>query len=363
MVRPVDSRFDSYAKHRIRQRVFDLFPTYGNWEAMAASVSEAMMLEFPRTYFNRLRKNQLGDSTLETLVQWIERSDPGFRAALKPEGIFAEVGVSSRDYYFHLHRMPDLDAWDEALLQEYEGCYLCAPEYDRNAYLPMSRVRRVILDKEGLPQNWKDQRINDWRIHLAKRSILILKRTTNFHFWAAEIPLTGLYPQDANTNDITTYYEGVGIASSNTIHVFLRDCLSRAPRFHSLLIRPKSDYKVLKTRAGELYAPAQLRDLDSEIIMLTDDDIAHMQREFAEPLASDVFLTGNTQTSIPPLAWAKLNVDMIDGAPRVYHKKPASFLDDPATHLLHADLTITPQLEDILANPLLIGEMMMESKS
>lgn len=363
MARSPDSRFDSYAKHRIRQRVFDLFPNYGNWEAMAASVSEDMSIEFPRTYFNRLRNNQLGDGTLETLVQWIERSDPKFRATLKPEGIFTEVGASSRDYYFHLHRMPDLDAWDEALLQEFEGVYLCAPEYDRNAYLPMSRVRRVILAKEGLPKNWKDQRINDWRIHLAKRSILVLKRTANFHFWAAEIPLTGLYPQQANTNDITTYYEGVGIASSNTIHVFLRDCLSRAPRFHSILIRPKSEYKVLNTRAGALYAPAQLRDLDSEIVMLTDDDVAHMRQEFALPLASEVFLTGNTQTSIPPLAWAKLNVDIVDGTPRVYHKKPFGFLGDPQTHLLQPDMAYRPQIDAIFANPLLIGDMVMEASS
>lgn len=362
MARPVDSKFDSYAKHRIRQRVFDLFPKYGNWETMAAALSEEMATEFPRTYFNRLRNDQLGDQTLQTLVRWIELSDAGFRETLRPEGIFADLGASSRDYYFHLHRMPDLDAWDEALLQAFEGVYLCAPEYDKNAYLPMSRVRRVILEKEGMPKNWGGQRFDDWRLHLAKRSILILKRTTRYHFWAAEIPLAGLYPTEANTNDITTYYEGIGIASSNTIHVFLRDCLSHAPRLHSILIRPKAGYNVFETRAGDLYASRTLSDLDAEIMMLTDDDVTHMKREFALPLASEVFLTGNTQTSIPPLAWAKRNVDIIDGVPRVYHKKPVGFLDDPETHLLHSDMVFRPQLDAVLDNPLLIGEMMMEAR-
>lgn len=358
MARPKDSLFDSYARHRIRQRVFDLFAQFNNWDAMAAAISEQMGVEFSRTYLQRLRRDELGNQTLETVVQWIERADPSFRQTLRPEGIFSEVGSSSRDYYFHLHQMPDLDAWDEALLQAFEGVYLCAPEYDKNSYLPMSYVRRVILDKQPSPKNFGGQRLNDWRLYSSKRSTLILKRTERYHFWAAEIPIPGLYPVEAVTNDITTYYEGVGIASSNTIHVFLRDCLSRAPRLHSILIKPKSSYKVFQTRAGELYAPTSLKDLDAEIMMLPDEDVAHMKQEFEWPLQSDVFLTGSTQTSIPPLALAKPDITLISGEPRVYHRKPVGFLDDPATHLLHPDMAYGPQIADIIANPLLIGDLL-----
>lgn len=363
MARPKDSRFDSYARHRIRHRMFDIARNYGSWDAVSADIAEKLEQDFPRTYFQRLRKDTLGTQTLETLVQWIELADPNFRQVLRPEGIFSEVGSSSRDYYFHLHQMDDLDSWDEALLQAFEGVYLCAPEHDKNAYLPMSYVRRVILDKQPSPKNFGGQRLNDWRLYSYKRSILILKRTERYHFWAAEIPVPGLYPVEAATNDITTYYEGVGIASSNSIHVFLRDCLSRAPRLHSILIRPKASYKVFETRAGDLYAPRSLKDLDAEILMLNDDDVAHMKREFEWPLQSDVFLTGSTQTSIPPLAWAKPDVDIIDGVPRVYHRKPIGFLDDPETHLLHPDMPYAFQIADIIANPLLIGELLAGQRS
>jgi hypothetical protein len=363
MARPKDSRFDSYARHRIRQRVFDTARDYPSWDAVSTDIAEKLGIDIPRTYFQRLRKDELGNQTLETLVQWIELADPGFRETLRPEGIFSEVGSSSRDYYFHLHQMRDLDSWDEALLQAFEGVYLCAPEDDKNAYLPMSYVRRVILDKQPIPKNFAGQRLNDWRLYSAKRSILILKRTERYHFWAAEIPITGLYPPQANTNDITTYYEGVGIASSNSMHVFLRDCLSRAPRLHSILIKPKAGQNPFKTRAGELYAPRFLKDLDAEIMMLSDDDVAHMKREFEWSLQSDVFLTGNTQTSIPPLAWAKPDVDIIYGVPRVYHRKPSGFLDDPETHLLHPDMRYGPQVADIIANPLLIGDVLAGAHS
>ena len=92
--------------------------------------------------------------------------------------------------------------------------------------------------------------------------------------------------------------------------------------------------------------------------MMVDSDVAHMKREFAVDLGSDVFLRGTSQSNISPLPWTKNKVDIVFGREQVYHRKPKGFLDDPATHFVHLGIDIRPNLEQLLDNPLIVGEML-----
>lgn len=358
MARPKDAKYDPYARHRIAHRVLELFPQFGTWEKMAEAITDCRRIPFARTDLNRVRNCTAGDVILDNVLYWLETLDPDFRASLHPDAIFSEVGVSARDYYFHLFSADNLDEWDEMLLMEFEGVYLCAPEEDANSYMPLSRVRELLIQQTPLPQNWRTQRSSDIRQYISQRSFLILRRTAAHYYQAAEIPMGSLFPAEFQSLDIMSFYEGVGIASSNTIHVFLRECLSRVPKLHSIIIRPKADYRTFAFRGIDIYADTTIRHLAAEFTMLADEDIAHMKREFAWQIESDVFLRGTSQSNISPLAFTKNRVDTVFGREQVYHRKPNGFLDDPETHFIHPDIDIRSQLKRLIDNPLIVGELL-----
>lgn len=358
MARPKDSKYDAYARHRIAHRLLELYPRFGSWAQMAEAITDFRKVPFARTDLNRVRNCTAGDAILDNLMFWLENLDPDFRETLHPDAIFSEVGVSARDYYFHLFSAENLDEWDEMLLAEFEGVYLCAPEEDANSYMPLSRVRELLINKAPLPQNWRSQRSSDIRQYISQRSFLILRRTSAHYYQAAEIPMGSLFPAEFQSMDILSFYEGVGIASSNTIHVFLRECLSRVPKLHSILIRPKASFRTFKFRGGDIYADTTIRHLAAEFSMLTDADIAHMAREFSWQIESDVFLRGTSQSNISPLAFVKNRVETVFGKEQVYHRKPDGFLNEPDIHFIHPEIDIGPQLRKLIDNPLVVGELL-----
>ncbi len=358
MARPKDSKYDDYAYHRILHRVVDLLPKYETWSAMADSISDHRKGHFDRTYLNRLRDGELGDILLDVLVGWLETLDPDFRLSLKPETIFSEVGVSARDYYFHLFSMANLEEWDESLLSEFEGVYLCAPENDAHSYLPSSRVRAELEKKLIVPEQWRKQRGNEIKRYIAQRSFLILKRTAAHYYHAAELPMGALFPPEYETLDVKCFYEGIGIASSNTIHVFLRECLTRVPKLHSIIIKEKATYNITNVNGINIYANTSIRYLPDEWKSLRGEEFDQMKEEFSEQIASDVFLRGSSQINVSPLAWTQNRVDLVYGTEQVYHRKPRNFLRSPHIHLIKPDLDIGPQLDKLLDNPLIIGELL-----
>jgi hypothetical protein len=358
MVRPRDSKYDAYVRHRILHAVLELFPRYGNWEAMAAAVSQDRGIEFYRTYFNRLRDGTIGDHVLDSLVGWLTSLDRDFPLKLRPETIFSDVGVSARDYYFHLFGMADLEEWDESLLAAFEGVYLCAPADDPHTYLPLPYIRACMNKEVDVPKEWRAHRSMDLKYYISKRSYLILKRTGAHYYHAAEIPMGALFPPELDTLDIRSFHEGVGIASSNTIHVFLRECLTRTPKIHSIIIRPKESH-VMKDLAGlELYVPPDMRMIEEEWKTLSAEHVVHMRAEFAEQIDADVFITGTSQVNVSPLPLRRNFVETVFGTENVYHRKPVNFLKGPETHFIRPDFDLKPQLEKLVDNPLMVGELL-----
>lgn len=358
MARPRDQKYDAYARHRILHRVLELFPRYGTWEAMARAVSDDRKIDFHRIYFNRLRDGTIGDHSLDSLVGWLTSLDRDFPLRLRPETIFSDVGASARDYYFHLFGMADLEEWDESLLAAFEGVYLCAPENDPHSYLPLSYVRACMGGEIEVPKEWRAHRSMDLKYYISKRSYLVLKRTGAHYFHAAEIPMGALFPPEFQTLDIKSFYEGVGIASSNTIHVFLRECLTRVPKFHSVIIRPKEGFQLKALADMKLYAPPEMRTLDAEWKTLTARYVREMRAEFAEQIEADVFIHGTSQVNVSPLPLTRNFVDTVFGTEQVYHRKPVNFLREQEVHFIRPDIDLAPQLAKIVDNPLMIGELL-----
>jgi hypothetical protein len=350
MARPKDSRYPPYARHRIMHRLFELHARFGNWELMAGLVTDVKGVRFSRTDFNRIWKGTAGDTIFDRALEWIETMEPEFRGRLDPDAIFAEMGVSSRDYYFNLFTMADLDEWDESLLRQFEGVYCCAPEEDAHSYLPSPFVRERLMMPSAQKANWR-QRSVDIREYIAKRSYLILRRTSGQYFHAAEVPLGALFPASFQSLDIMPFYEGIGIASSNSIHVFLRECLSRAPKIHSILISAKAGHKINPFAGALLYAGA-IREMEADRQALSPAMTNHFLQEFADPIASDYYMRGTSQVSVSPVAWSKPSINTVFGTEQIYHRKPADFLRRPETHFIMPELEISREIERLISNPL-----------
>lgn len=358
MARPRDTKYDAYARHRVLHRLLELFPRYGSWDGMARAISDQRGIPFHRTDLNRIRNKTAGDHILDSVVNWLVMLDADFRSKLSPETIFADVGTSARDYYFHLFGMENLDAWDESLLREYEGVYLCAPEYDPHSYLPSPYVRACQEKQIELPKEWQLRRSMDLKIYLSKRSYLMLKRTSAHYFHAAEIPMAALFPPEFQTGDVKLFHEGVGIASSNTIHVFLRDCLTRVPKIHSIVIRPKDSYRISEVSQCSLYAPTNIRHMVDEWKSLSPEMAAHMREEFRLQNEAEIFIRGSSQINVSPVPLNRNHVDTVFSEDQVYHRKPEDFLESRAVHFIRPDIAIAPQIEKLIDNPLLIGELL-----
>jgi hypothetical protein len=255
-------KYDVYAYQRVIQKISDIIRAHPRLKngGVAAAISEWRNVPFHREYMGRLRKFTLGDPHVDMIIDWIvENHDPKFREKLSPDSIFAQVGESSFDFYFHLTQMEDYDSWEEEILKTFEGVYLCAPARDRHSYLPMTMVRHFFENKDGYDQQAKLNRSMDIKQYIAERSIVILRATPMGYYHAAEFPLSLLFPPDFVTLDVRQMYEGIGIASGNSIHLFLRECLSRTGKLHSILITANGRNEAANPRDLPLFTAGVVR--------------------------------------------------------------------------------------------------------
>ena len=229
--------YGPYEKQRLHRIFSDLAKDKKNlnWSSMAQAVSDFHGTHFQRNNFYRLSDGKLQDQNTDIIVKWLEaKYFPDIRERLKPAAIFDEAGVTDRDYYFHISENNFLDEHDQNLLQEYAGIYLCAPAWDRSSYLPLTFLREWYNDYKAMPHIERKGRSLDVKQYISERSLLVLQRTPKYYFYAAEIPLSAMFPNAFETGCIKMAYEGVAVMSSNSINVKLRECLSRVPKNHQI---------------------------------------------------------------------------------------------------------------------------------
>lgn len=354
--------YNTYAQQRLFHRLCDLIAANQpnmSWSWIADDILRKGYGNFHRQYFHRLSKGRLTDPPVEIILRWVEdHHDPDIRGKLTPESIFNELGATSRDYYFHLPWLNSLEEWDEQLLDSFAGIYVCVPAGDPHSYLPTSYVRECLGRLGELPAERRKGRSPDLINYVTNRSILILKRTPTYYFYAAEFPFGCLFPSAVNTLDLRMTYEGVGVASSNSIHVFLRECLSRVPKIHSILISPKTKTQNhLEMSDGLLlYLPPGMERLKEEWAELTDAHKQSMRKEYALDLEADTYLTGTAQINVSPVPNLQNLVVMNLARDLAYYRKPADFLHDPQTHFIAPDIENARLVERLINDPLAIGE-------
>lgn len=353
--------YDTYAFQRIIQKIDDLCRSRPRLtlSGIADAISEWKGMTFHREYLTRLRNLELSDPHVNTVVDWIvAHHDPKFREKLSPDAIFWEVGESSRDFYFHLARLDQYETWEEEILQAFSGVYLCAPQRDRNSYLPMSMVRDFFERTAEFSPQQKMRRSVDIKQYIAERSILVLRHTPAGYYHAAEFPLSLLFPPDFITLDVKMVHEGIGIASGNSIRVFLRECLSRVGKSHSILIAPKGKNEADNPHGLSIYTAGEVRiETRQEWAALNAADLAHMRREFADTIDLDYHLTGTAQIEVSPVPDIKNRIETTFSRDYVYHRKPADFLRDPVLHFIRPDIIRAEEIQRIVSNPLAVGSL------
>jgi hypothetical protein len=167
-----------------------------------------------------------------------------------------------------------------------------------------------------------------------------------------------LAPRSFETLDIRMVYEGVGIVSSNSIHVFLRECLARVPKTHSILISRKTQNQTGNPFGLSLFLPPGAQGVREEWAKLPSGEREHLKKEYGTSINADHYLSGSAQIAVSPVAYLKNRVEMNFPREYVYHRKPADFLRERDAHFIRPDLDLDPQIEKILANPLTIGEIL-----
>jgi len=352
--------YSTYAKQRLYRILEDLTKDKKslNMSSMAQAVSDFHGTHFQRNNFYRLRDSKLQDQNIEIIVKWIEANYfPDIRDRLEPSAIFDEAGVADRDYYFHISEDNFLDDLDENLLNEYSGVYLCAPAWDKSSYLPLTFLRQWYDDHKAMTHIEKKGRSLDIKQYISERSLLILQRTPKYFFHAAEIPLSALFPEEFETGCIKMAYEGVAVMSSNSINVKLRECLSRVPKNHHILIRKKG--AVHNNAQGvSLHVPPDAYDVRKEWAALSDNDLSHLKEEYSHSLQSDYYMGGPTQISVSPVPYLKNKVDMVFPRDHIFHRKPKDFLTNKEYHLIKPELENAEAIQNILDNPLIISELL-----
>lgn len=355
--------YDTYALQRIVQKLNELVRSHPSlsFTGIADAISVWKKVEFHREYLIRLRNFRLGDPHVNLIVEWIvAHHDAKFREKLSPDAIFWEVGESSRDFYFHLARLDAYETWEEDILQAFSGVYLCAPQRDRNSYLPMPMVRdffeRVARGETQPPERLK--RSLDIKQYIAERSILILRDTPAGYYHAAEFPLSLLFPPEFITLDVKMVHEGVGIASGNSIRVFLRECLSRVGKSHSILISPKGPNEAANPYGLSIFTAGEVRiETRQEWGTMDARHIRHMRREFADTIELDYHLSGTAQIEVSPVPDLKNRIETTFSRDYVYHRKPAGFLNDPELHFIRPDIIRAADIERIVSNPLAVASL------
>lgn len=352
--------YDDYARERIVRVLTDLVQASNGltWSGIATAISNWRGVIYHREYLGRLRNGKLSDPLVEIVVSWIEaHHDRNIREKLTSHRIFAEMGISSRDYYFHLPQLNNLEEWDEQLLDGFSGVFLCAPASDSNTYLPTSVLREFYDDKSRFAFSDSGRRTLDIKDYIRERSLLILRNTGRGYFYAAEIPISLLFPRDFVTLDIRMVYEGIAVASSNSIHVQLRECLSRVPKTHSILISPKNRNQLDNPRDISLFLPPGKGKIREDWKMLGVSDLDCLREEFRMAIEADHYLSGSAQISVSPVPYLKNKVEIVYPVNNVYYQKPPDFLRNKSIHFILPHLNNDIEIEKLIKNPLSIGEL------
>lgn len=357
------SNYDLYARERIIQKIDELCRSHPGLTqgGIAALISRERGVEFHRIYMARLREGELSDPLIDVIVDWIVRNHDGdFREKLAPDSIFWQAGESNRDFYFHFSQMDSLEAWEEKVLRAFEGVYLCAPDTDLNTCLPSKMVRDFFERIEAgatVPEERRHRSL-DIKQYIAERSFLILKATPEGYYHAAEFPYGLLFPPHFETLDLRMVYEGVGIASGNSIRVFLRECLSRVGKSHSILITPKGKNEADNPNGISLFTAGEIRQpARAAWSKLPDESLTHLREEFAAAIALDYSLKGTAQIEVSPLPNLKNRVDTTFSRDCVYHRKDADFLKHPEVHFIRPDIIRAEEVGRILNHPLSVGSL------
>jgi hypothetical protein len=355
------SSFGAYAKQRLFRILCDFLDKHQdqNWSALAEEIYLHRGVKFQRNNFYRLKDGKLKDANIEIIVAWFEAvHDPDIRERLKPQAIFDEVGKSSRDYYFHIPDENFVDEWDEQILADFAGVYLCQPASDKNSFLPLPTLRAWYADRKAMPQFDNKMRSLDIKQYIQERSLLILQRTTAGYFYAAEFPLSLLFPDAFETLDIRMVYEGIGVVSSNAIQVQLRECLSRVPKTHAILISPKNQNQNRNPFGLSLFLPIGTEGVREDWKTLSQAEIEHLRAEFAHSIEAEHYLSGPAQITESPIPNLRSRVGMSFSRDLIYARKPADLLRKKELHFIRPDLDNEDEIEKIIANPLSIGELL-----
>lgn len=351
------SVFDQYARDRIVQKLADLkraSPRGHSYNNMATAIGDHSGTVFYAEYLKRLRSGSLSDALTENVVAWIEaKHDKGFRDKLKPDGLFQRYGETSRDYYFHLPQIDEYETWEEEVIEAFGGVYLCAPANDRNSFLPLPDVQNFFDTLRDRPDSDRVRRSTDPKLYVADRSFLVLRPTPAGYYHAAEIPMSAFLPREQAPLDYRAVYEGIAFASANSIHVSLRECLSRVPKTHSVLISSKNKNQSENPLGLSLMVPLEVRDqVRAHWRAMTAPSLEHMRREFEWPIASDTYLSGTAQVSLSPLPNVRNRVETTYATDLVYHQKATDFVKELDLHVIGAKAGVTAEIERVLSNPL-----------
>ncbi len=327
-----------------------------NWSVLADRITLDRGVNFQRLNFYRLRDGTLSDANIEIIVEWLEeRHDSKIRQRLVPLSNFDEAARSCRDYYFYVPKDDDLDALDEQVFQAFEGTYLCASPSDKNTFMPLPTVRRYFATSETWDDQAKANRSQNFAQYAQERTFLILHKTGEAYFYAAEFPMSALFPSSIGVLDLRTIYEGFAVACANMIYVQLRECLTRLPKTHAILIAPKSTNEHEAPRGLTFFLSDNASEIKREWSELPDDEIEHLKAEHCLSLESEFHLKGPVQIADSPLAFMRNRAGAVFMRDRVYLKKPDDFLDDLQLHFVLPELENKDEVRKIVESPLYIG--------
>jgi len=353
--------YNPYSKQRLFRILVDMVDANAgaNWSSLAKDIHLHRGVHFQRNNFYRLKDGTLSDSNVEIIVRWFEEvHDNGIRERLKPQAIFDEVGRSSRDYYYHLPKQNYYEEWREQILEEYSGVYFCHPTSDSNSYLPVSFIERYFADSKSFPTLNSLQRARDLPHYLGKRSILILQATPYGYFYAASYPFNRLYDLGKMAKlSGESIHEGIAYVSANTIHVQLRECLTRVVKTYTIVIRNKNNQELKFPFGLSIHVPASKRSVLKEWELLTTQDVVNFKNEMAESIDSPRVMIGQgvkISSSLPSLNTRALvsNAYELTIVP-----KPANILSNLDQHFVNHEQCNIENIQRIIDNPLSIGEL------
>ncbi|PHR55179.1 MAG: hypothetical protein COA47_14375 [Robiginitomaculum sp.] len=356
-----NTTYGSYAHQRLFRILLDLQQEDRdlNWSSMAERIYLWRGIRFQRINFYRLKSGTLNSDNVEIIVSWVEQEfDKTVRERLVPQAIFGEMGRTARDYYFNLPVGSDVDDWNEQILDRFAGVYLCAPAGDINSFMPLNRLRRWFDDYKSFEGVELKGRSLDIKQYINERSILVLQKTQSSYFYAAEFPLSLILSKSFETLDIKMVYEGVAIVSANTIQVKLRDCLSRVPKTHSILIKNKAKPQLSRPFGFSFHIPEHAKAVQEEWQMMSLEEREMLRQEYRLSFEAEQHLSGPSQITVSPISYAQAAVTTNFSRDCIYFRKPANLLQDVQTHFIRPDVVDVDRIQKIIDNPLSIGKLL-----